>query len=334
MKNHIICIIYFVLCFVISMDYVRVSFAAFPERVVVIYTAVDQLFSEPILKQFEQQYHIRTKVVYDVEAVKSTGLVNRLIAESKVPRCDVFWNSEVLRTIILKRKQILDSFSPEAAHDIDPWFKDSNGFWTGFAGRFRVLAVNTQLVEHDNYPATVDDLTDSQWKGKIAMANPMFGTTAMFVASLFATRGETAGRNLLVALKNNQTQIVDGNAVVRDMVAAGSVVVGLTDMDDVMQGIKSAMPLKAILPSGQVNGGLLIPCTVSLIRGAPHPEEARKLIEYLLSREVEQHLIDVGFSQVALRKGNDEIPAESWNYDLMADNLPIALKYAQQLFMR
>ncbi len=301
---------------------------------VIVYTAVDQLFSEPLLKRFEKQHHIRTKVVYDIEAVKGAGLVNRLIAERKIPRCDVFWNSEVLRTIMLQRQHILASYIPLAARDIEEQFKDPKGFWTGFAGRIRVIAVNTKLVNPENYPVSIDDLMAGPWQGKIAMANPLFGTTAMFVASLFSARGKTGGSNSLKALQKNNVRIVDGNAVVRDMVGAGSVAVGLTDMDDVVQGIKAGLPIKAIRPSGLANGALLIPNTVALVKGAPHPVEARELIEYLVSRSVEQDLINTGFAQVVLRKDNGKIPSGPWNYEDMADQLPCALNSAQILFVR
>lgn len=91
---------------------------------VVIYTSLDQLFSEPILKDFEQETGIKVKAVYDVEAAKTTGLVNRIIAERNHPRCDVFWNSEIGRTIVLKKKGILAPYISPSSKDIPDQFKD------------------------------------------------------------------------------------------------------------------------------------------------------------------------------------------------------------------
>src|SRR4030043_1766057 len=71
------------------------------ERTVVIYTSVDQVYSEPILKEFEKKTGIRVKAKYDVEAVKTVGLINAIIAERGSPRCDVLWNNEIINTIIL-----------------------------------------------------------------------------------------------------------------------------------------------------------------------------------------------------------------------------------------
>src|SRR5207245_2512087 len=49
-------------------------------RTVVIYTSQDQVYAEPILKEFERQSGIQVRALYDSEAVKTVGLVNRLIA--------------------------------------------------------------------------------------------------------------------------------------------------------------------------------------------------------------------------------------------------------------
>ena len=69
---------------------------------IVVYTAVDQVFSEPLLKKFSDETGIAVKQVYDVEAAKTTGLVNRLIAEKDKPQCDVFWSNEFIQTILLQ----------------------------------------------------------------------------------------------------------------------------------------------------------------------------------------------------------------------------------------
>jgi iron(III) transport system substrate-binding protein len=62
----------------------------------VVYCAHDQVFSERILRRFEQETGIRVLPRFDTEATKSLGLTNLLISENKHPRCDVFWNNQVL----------------------------------------------------------------------------------------------------------------------------------------------------------------------------------------------------------------------------------------------
>ncbi|MEA1991730.1 MAG: hypothetical protein U9N58_05990 [Thermodesulfobacteriota bacterium] len=78
----------------------------YDQKEVVVYISLDQVFSEPVLDDFQEKTGIKVKAVYDVEASKTTGLFNRLLAEKVNPQCDVFWNSEVGRTIILKHKGV------------------------------------------------------------------------------------------------------------------------------------------------------------------------------------------------------------------------------------
>ena len=66
-------------------------------RTVVIYVSEDQVFSEPILKNFEKETGIQVKAVFDTEESKSTGVMNRLLAEKNNPQADVYWANEPVR---------------------------------------------------------------------------------------------------------------------------------------------------------------------------------------------------------------------------------------------
>jgi iron(III) transport system substrate-binding protein len=165
-------------------------------REVVIYTSVDQIFSEPILSDFEKDTGIKVKAVYDVEASKTVGLVNRLLAEKEHPQCDVFWNSEVGRTIFLKQKGLFSPYESPSAKDISLQFKDKDGYWTGFAARARVLVYNTNLLKESDLPKSIFELTEQQWKGKVALGYPVFGTTATHIAALYATLGQEKNRKV------------------------------------------------------------------------------------------------------------------------------------------
>jgi len=105
------------------------------QQEVVVYTSLDKVFSQPVLEEFENKTSIKVKAVYDSEATKTTGLVNRLIAEKDSPRADVFWNSETGRTIVLKQKGILAPYNSPSATDIPSTFKDAQGYWSGFGAR-------------------------------------------------------------------------------------------------------------------------------------------------------------------------------------------------------
>lgn len=194
-----------------------------PVPTVVIYTSVDQVYAEPILKSFEQQSGIRTLAVYDTEAAKTTGLVSRLVAERQKPQADVFWSSEIAQTLWLKEQGILAAYAPTAAADIPPGFRDPDGAWSGLGYRARVILVNTERVAAADYPRSLNDLLDPKWgPGEIGLANPLFGTSATHAAALYAAWGRPAALDYFNALQARGVRVVDGNSVVRDMVANGT----------------------------------------------------------------------------------------------------------------
>ncbi len=270
------------------------------EKVVVVYTSTDQVFSEPVLRKFEEKTGIKVKAVFDTEETKSTGLVNRLIAEKDRPQCDVFWSNDVLRVEILKQKGVLAPYRSPAARDIPEAFKDPEGYWTGFSGRIRVFLVNRELVPREDYPQGLKDMLDPRWKGQFALANPLFGTTSFHVASLFVLWGDARAREFLEGLRENGLKLAASNGEVARWVAKGKVKFGLVDNDDAFAMIEAGYPVEMVIPDQKGPGTLFMPNAVALIRGAPHPETAKKLIDYLLSPETEEALAQMVCRQIPL----------------------------------
>ncbi|MCC6796453.1 MAG: extracellular solute-binding protein [Candidatus Hydrogenedentes bacterium] len=270
------------------------------QQEVVVYVAHDEMYSRPILEAFTKKTGIAVRASYDTEASKTTGLANRLAAEQGRPRADVFWNNEVAQTIVLANKGVLQPYVSPMADAIPAGFKDANGAWTGFAARARVIIYNTDLVSEP--PKSIRDFTKPEWKGKLAIAKPLFGTTATHVAALFALWGEDDTKKFLRDLLANDVAILSGNAAVRDMVASGEYAAGLTDTDDANGGVEDGKLVKWIFPD-QEEGGigtLVLPNTAALTNGAPHADAGKKLIDYLLSAESETALAQARSVQIPL----------------------------------
>ncbi len=317
------------------------SDSAGPE--VVVYTSVDQVYSEPILKTFEKKYGIRVRAVYDVEASKTTGLINRLIAERNAPHCDVFWNSEFAGTVLLKNKGVLAPYFSPAARDIPARFRDSDGYWTGCSARAHVIIYNTSLVKKDDVPESIFDLAAPEWRGRFAMAYPLFGTTATFMAVLHVVLGMEQARDFIVSLRDNGVVIVNGNAVSRDYVVDGKVPVALTDTDDVNVARLSGRPVDMVYPDQHGIGTFLIPSTVALVRGGPNEAYGKKLMDYLLSRDVEERLAFCEAGQMPLRhhvKKPDYVPDYTSlktidvDYSRVAQVMQESARFCQGLFSK
>ncbi len=272
------------------------------KREVVVYTSTDQVFSEPVLKAFEERTGIRVRMVFDTEETKSTGLVNRLLAEKDRPRCDVFWSNDPLRVEILRQKGVLQPYISPNAAGIPSRFKDPQGFWTGFSGRIRVILVNTELVKGE-YPRSVRDMLDERWRGQFALANPLFGTTSFHIAALFVLWGDEKAREFLNRLKANGLRLASSNGEVAKWVALGKVKFGFVDNDDAFSMMEQGYPVKMIIPDQDGEGTLFMPNAVALIKGAPHPEEAKKMIDFLLSAQAEEMLARATCRQIPLHPG-------------------------------
>ncbi len=273
------------------------------QDVVVVYTSVDQVFSEPILKEFEQKTGIKVKAIYDTEETKSTGVLNRLIAEKNNPQCDVFWSGDPVRVVVLKQKGITTQYRSPAASDIPAIYKDPDGQWTGFSARARVLIYNKSLMDSAQVPKSIFDLVKPEYRGKVAIANPLFGTTTFHVAAIFSVLGDDSARAYFDALKANDVVIATSNGDVKKRVASGEIACGLTDTDDAHEAIKQGDNVGVVfLDQDNGFGTLIMPNTVCLIKDSPHPDNGKRLIDFLLSRHVEEELA-VSAAQMPLHKG-------------------------------
>ena len=274
------------------------------ERKVVVYTSVDQIFSEPVLKEYEAETGVKVLAVYDVEAAKTTGLTNRLLAEKDNPVADVFWNGEFSKTLLLRDEGVFEPYFSNNSKDIPDEYRDKDGYWTGFGGRARIILVNTDRLSPEDYPDSIFDLLDEKYKAEeIAIAYPMFGTTATHASALYAYLGEEKAKEYFKSLYSKGVRVVDGNSVVRDLVADGSVSIGLTDTDDALGAVERGLPVSIIVPDQGEDqiGTLVIPNTIALVKDAPNKNEGRKLIDYLLSKEMESKLVKSGWFQTTLR---------------------------------
>src|SRR5437870_12211137 len=176
------------------------SCRASSSRTVVVYVSEDQVFSEPILRDFERESGVRVKPVFDTEEAKSTGVMNRLLAEKNNPQADVYWANEPVRADALKQRGVSTAYVSPSAEGIPDQFKDTDHYWTGFSARARLLLVNARSTIK---PASVMAYTEPSAKGRAAIANPLFGTTTDYVAALFTIWGDDRAKTFMDDMKKN-----------------------------------------------------------------------------------------------------------------------------------
>jgi iron(III) transport system substrate-binding protein len=281
---------------------------------VIAYCAQDQVYAEPILREFSQQTGLKARAVYDSEAVKTVGLANRLLAERQHPQCDVFWGNEELRTRQLAAQGV---------------FRETNG-WAAIGYRSRRIVLNTNRLSLAAAPRSLLELTNETWHGKVALAYPQFGTTATHFHALRQHWGDERWQAWCRALAANKPLLVDGNSVVVRMVGRGEAWIGLTDSDDVAAGQAEGLPL-VLLPISDET--LLIPNTIAVVRAGPHPNAARRLCEYLQRPEVVRQLV-AAHALEGLFPSEVTVPTLKVNWDALLRDLEGTTAELSRIFLR
>jgi iron(III) transport system substrate-binding protein len=285
---------------------------------IVVYCAHDSVFADAILKEFEQETGIPVNVVYDSEATKSLGLVNQLKAEKNDPHCDVFWNNELLGTMDLAAEGVLEPYKGSGYGRIPPQYKDDAGRWTGFAARMRVWIVNTKQAPPSKSSPTQSAVEERFEKNtaRAAIAKPLYGTTLTHYSLLWQLWGADRLKKWDADVRRRGLRILAGNARVKDAVAEGVCDVGWTDTDDCFEAIDDQKPV-AMLPLLVVEPtagpaaktrektaarqfAIVIPNTISLIRGSRHRANAERFIDFVLSTQTELTLAKSKSRQIPL----------------------------------
>jgi len=264
----------------------------------VVYCAHDSVYSQAILEKFEQQTGIDVEPRFDTEATKSLGLVEMISRERDNPRCDVFWNNELLGTIALAEQGLLEPYQGEGYARIPDRFKDRQGRWTGFAARLRVWIINTDL-----HHATTDAIAQTLGQddlSQVTIAKPLYGTTRTHYTVLWDHLGPDAlkfmhddwrRRGLIEAPSNGRTM---------DLVSQGACAIGWTDTDDYFVAKDEGLPV-AMLPVRVGEGNVIcIPNTVMIVKGTDKREQAQQLVDFLLSEQVELELANSKSRQIPL----------------------------------
>ena len=283
------------------------------DKQIVIYTSQDATYAKHILKDFELSSGIKVLVVHDSEVMKTVGLAQRLILEAKAPRCDVFWSNEELKTRQLAEKGILQ----KPIHT------------TVF--RTRHILINTNLISESEAPKSFEEFVNPEFKNRICMAYPLFGTTGNHFQGLRLQWGEKKWKEFCSQLKQNEVHVVDGNSHVVKLVGTGQKAIGITDFDDVIVGKKSGFPIHSFSDS---ESGMTIYNSLAPVLKSPNKENGILLINYLKSAAINQSLIDLGAAEGQPDTENNESQFSEDQWTQIISGIDTYQEYLESLFIK
>ena len=246
------------------------------EGEVVLYTAWGLDTVQALQNAFGKKY---PSIKVNVLRTRSERLLTRTIAEHKqnVYNADVFSGSQLAMLNHKKEGHLQRYLSPE--HAVFPkTFKDADGYWTSFYVDTRVLAYNTKLVPREQVPKTYEDLLLPKWKGKMGMDEAeyiMFGT-------LLEIMGREKGLEFMRKLSRQDLNIRSGHSLLTQLLIGGEFPIYIDGFGSNIEQVKAQ--------GAPIDWVGLDPVIVSLYPvgmafNAPHPNAAKLLIDFLLSKD-------------------------------------------------
>ena len=244
------------------------DFAPAQEQRLVVYTSHKKEVWWPIVKEFEE----RTGIWVDVVTGGTNELLERISWEADAPCADVMFGGGV-ESLEAYSEYFTPYLCADTA-DIAPQYRTSDGLWTPFSALPIVLIYNPKLVERTELTSW-QDLLRPEFCGRIAFADPAVSGSENLSGKLLSSSGD-----------------------ILDSVADGTDWVGITLEETALKRIAAGENLRMVYPS---DGTSAVPDGSALIRGAQHAENARRFLDFTVSRDVQSLLQDSEFSRRSVR---------------------------------
>ena len=225
----------------------------------------------------------------------STGILGaKLLAERQNPQADLVFGWAVTYLMDFEQRGFFAPYVPKGADKIPARFKDPNHYWYAFDLYLAAFAVNTEKLKEYNLPMphSWHDLTKPIYKGYVLMPNPASsGTGFLQVAGILETMdpnyktkpvAQNDGWKFLAKLDKNIAQYIKSGSKPAKYAAAGEYPIGCSFAFEIANLKKEGKPVEMVLPA---EGSAYELEANALMKGAKHPNNAKKFLDWALSDE-------------------------------------------------
>ena len=262
--------------------------AAEKEGKVVWYTAVDVKVAEQLANVFRETY---PKIQLDVERSGSERVFQRINQEygANIKNVDVVNSSDASHFIFWKQQKWLAAHTPPDVQKFAAPYKDADGYYAVWRASLSVMGYNTNLVKEADAPKSYADLLDPKWKGKLAKAHPSYSGTSL--TGTFALT-KALGWEYLEKLARQGVQQLQSTTATPKSIASGERAVMVDGNEyNMFIEIDARSPVKIVYAR---EGTPFVTSPTAIFAGAPHPNAARVLQNFLYTAKAQQLLVDIG----------------------------------------
>ncbi len=273
--------------------------------VLTIYSGRSSELVDPLLEQFADDRGIDIEVRYG----QTAELAAQILEEGDNSPADVFYAQDAGALGALADEERLAELPDDLLERVPEPFRSPDEVWIGTSGRARVLVYNPDLVEEDELPDSVHDLTAPEWEGRIAWAPPN-GSFQAFVTGLRVLEGDDAARSWLEGIRDNDPEEFPSNIPIVQAVGNGEVPVGLVNHYYVPRLTSEDPDLRAenhFFPGGDP-GALVNVAGAGIVSTTDRTDAAREFVDYLLDESSQQYFAEETF-EYPLVEGADPHPS-------------------------
>ncbi len=287
------------------------------------YTTLTVQESDKMLKKFNSMYpFIKTEMFRSGDQ----KILTKIMAETRAKRYlfDVVATTGISAEIMKVKGLFAKYISPHRQFypaDIN----DPEGYWTDYYLNLNVMGYNTKMVTPQEVPKTYEDLLNPKWKGTLGMDTKAY----YWFANMFKLMGKEKALDYMKKLSEQNILFRTGRTLNAQMLAAGEVKICLTLYNNRVEDMKvEGAPIEWFVIEPVIPE--IHPIAIS--EQAPHPNAARLFVDFILSEEGQQMIVD--FYRIPSRNGiNPKIPRMKEGLKILPFDFTIRENYEKYVKM-
>ncbi len=266
-----------------------------------VYSAQHESLVRAMLEDFTEE----TGIELEFREGNDAELANQIVQEGEASPADVFLTENSPSIDILDREGLLAPLEQATLDQVGEQFRPSSGTWTGFAARSTVLVYNPEQLPEAELPASIMELADPEWEGRIGIAAGGADFQAI-VSAVLALRGEEETRAWLEGLERN-ADVYQSNTAVMTAADEGEIDAGIMyhyywyrdQAENALRGDDAALHFFRNTDPG----AFLSVSGAGVLASSDQPDEAQRLVEYLTSPAAQERLAQSSALEYAVGTG-------------------------------
>ncbi len=260
-----------------------------PRPQVVVYSGRSESLAGPLFERLEETLGIEIQVRYGGTA----ELAATLMEEGDATPAHLFLSQDAAALGALAKADLLVGLPPATLALVAPEFRSPEGEWVGLSGRVRCVVYNTERVQPEDLPASLEQVIESRFHGRFGIA-PTNGSFQAHVAIYGTLAGGEALKELLAGLEANEPGRYPKNSAIVEAVIAGEIDFGLVNHYYLLRALAEnpgAPAANYFMPSGEVSSFVNL-SGAAVLRSTP---EALALVDALLGESAQRYFAEETF---------------------------------------